>query len=141
MKYDEIIPKKNIPIGNLVDEMGLYTTIKFLGGFRTFLDKYGNNLLTRKDTIKCIKDGSNFICKSGETDRVILCDYDEPSVILSETKRTTKLIEGFDNEGVFVDVYTGGIWGKCIKMSFKDVHDEALGDILLFLIELLDSYY
>jgi hypothetical protein len=133
--------KKTIQVTNMVKDLGLYQTIKFLGGYDRVERLVGDYKISKTEKINAIIERVTDIHQSiGDNDSVEVWITDiglEPieynGLNNAGTRYDYQLIEVLYRDGVIVfgyrDKYSGQDMGS-FERDYEDLSDEEIEDIL-----------
>lgn len=121
-------------INKMIDEVGLYDTVKFFGGYNE-MTKLGIDVkISNEDKINSIKEVVRKI--KTETDLEGISLYESKPIVYYEDKRVIKQIEYLYLNVVGVDVYykDSDAYMNTEDIPYEDLSDETLNDVFLFVL-------
>jgi hypothetical protein len=133
---------KTLKIQNMIDGIGLLNTFKFFGGYNNFINVNEDFVIDEEVKIRFIKDTVEYLKDLLDDEQVVLEDYDEEPIFVSEGPNFIRLIEVLEKEGAGTSVYKktndGDSWLKNETIPYDEIGDGPLNDVFLFLLEIME---
>lgn len=129
-------------INKMIDEVGLYTTVKFFGGYNEMTKKLGNDVkISNDDKINFIKEVVRKIKTKTDLEGISFYEFEEQPILYYEDKRVIKQIEYLYLDVVGVDVYykDSDAYMNTEDIPYEDLSDETLDDVFLFALEIIEE--
>lgn len=115
-------------LDKLINDVGILSASKFIGGIEEFINLYGRDNITRDMMINYLKEiaESNYT-KTG-IDRIFLDEIGIESILLDENKKWIKLIESFSENYIYFDIYEKpfDVWVDDRRIPYLNLSDEVL---------------
>jgi len=129
-------------INKMIDEVGLYSTVKFFGGLGGLSKEFGDNIkISNKDKINFIKEFVNKVKIESDLEGISLYEFEEQPILYYEDKNVIKQIEYLYLEVVTVDVYhkPNDAYMRSEDIPYEELSDETLNDVFLFVFEIMED--
>ena len=136
-----IVNEGNSPkITNMINELGLFNTFKFFGGYDDFLKLYPDYIINKEDKINFIKDTVSYLMDIMDDEQVSLYERDEQPILVSENGNFIRQIEVLEKEGAGTSLYEKptDAWVQDDTIPYEKLGDEPLNDVFLFLLEIME---
>jgi hypothetical protein len=137
---------KTAKIHKMINDIGLFNTIKFFGGYHNIIDMFGGDInLTKEQKINFIREVIENLLNTYNSTFLSIYDLGMSPIRLYEPKSGQNLqqIEKFKKGFVTIDVYGGvlnneGIGGY--NRKYEDLSDEILNKVFIFMVEALQYH-
>ena len=129
-------------INKMIDEVGLYSTVKFFGGLGGLSKEFGDNIkISNKDKINFIKEFVNKVKIESDLEGISLYEFEEQPILYYEDKSVIKQIEYLYLSVVGVDVYhkPSDAFMRTEDIPYEELSDETLNDVFLFVFEIMED--
>lgn len=129
-------------INKMIDEVGLYSTVKFFGGLKGLSKEFGNSIkISNKDKIEFIKEFVNKVKIESDLEGISLYEFEEQPILCYEDKSVIKQIEYLYLSVVGVDVYhkPNDAYMRTEDIPYEELSDETLNNVFLFVFELMED--
>jgi hypothetical protein len=123
----------------MIDEMGLYSAIKYIGGISSFQNLNGLDLISKEEKINFIKD-----CVNDDTNKQLYFGEKyigyEDEIILSKSKNHRLAVKSLLPDKVFLHSYQlkngkGIISVDYLTFTYENMSDEDITTIFIKLLE------
>jgi len=127
-------------IMKMIGNIGLYNTVKMVGGYESLLNYINPEDISHIDKIKFIKEVIDIKAPeiSGRNN-ISIFDLKVPPIRYDSYGNTERMITTFYNGGVKLNVYKGGKFSTDQVASYTDISEDALNKIFKLMIDLLDD--
>ena len=117
---------KTLKIQNMIDDIGLLNTFKFFGGYNDFLNMFGDFVVNGEDKIRFIKDTVTYLMDLMDNGMVVLEDYNEEPIFVSESPNFIRQIEVLEKEGAGTSLYekSTDAWVQDDTIPYEKLGDE-----------------
>jgi hypothetical protein len=132
--------KKDMIINKTINELGLFNTFKFFGGYDDFLKLNPDYIISKEDKIRFIKDTVSYLMEAMDDEYVNLEAYDEEPILVSESDGFIRQIEVLEMGGAGTSLYekSTDAWIQDDTIPYEKIGDEPLNDVFLFLLEIME---
>ena len=132
--------KKDMIINKTINELGLFNTFKFFGGYDDFLKLNPDYIISKEDKIRFIKDTVSYLMEAMDVEYVNLEAYDEEPILVSESDGFIRQIEVLEMGGAGTSLYekSTDAWIQDDTIPYEKIGDEPLNDVFLFLLEIME---
>jgi hypothetical protein len=124
----------------MIDDIGLYNTVKMVGGYESLLNYINPEDISESDKIKFIRDAvtSKGLEISGRNN-ISIFDLKIPPIRYDSYGNTERMITTFYRDGVKLNVYKDGKFSTSQLTSYDRISEDVLNKILNLMINLLDD--
>jgi hypothetical protein len=133
---------KENKVSDMVQEMGLYQSIRYFGGYDNLTKKMGDYVLSNEDMIWFIGDVVNHLCDVYNDDGISVWDLGMNPIVLGQPEDELQQIEYFNPGFVTVDVYEGENYEEdkgSYTERYTDLDDNTLDEVFLFMVDALEN--
>jgi hypothetical protein len=129
--------KHSNTIKKMIDDSGLYNTIKMFGGYSTMLNFIDPQDISDNDKIELIQE----VIRTKSNDNEFISIYDlgiSPNSIkriYDQKDNMEKLITSFSHYGVIVNVYKDGRYHTHYAIPYDHMSEEPLNRIFKWMLE------
>ena len=127
-------------IMKMIDDIGLYNTVKMVGGYESLLNYINPEDISESDKIKFIRDAVT--SKGPEIsgrNNISIFDLKIPPIRYDSYGNTERMITTFYRDGVKLNVYKDGKFSTSQLTSYDRISEDVLNKILNLMINLLDD--
>jgi hypothetical protein len=127
-------------IMKMIDDIGLYNTVKMVGGYESLLNYINPEDISEWDKIKFIRDV--VVLKGPEIsgrESISIFDLKIPPIRYDSYGNTERMITTFYKDGVKLNVYKGGKFSTSQLTLYDRISEDVLNKILNLMINLLDD--
>jgi hypothetical protein len=121
--------KKTIQVTNMVKDLGLYQTIKFLGGYDRFKRLLGDTKLPKNDVVNFIKEVVMMWMEVSRQPGISILEVNDGPIDCGSDEEFTRQTQLLTKDAVFVDVYDNKPLGM-MEDSFMVPYEELPEDTL-----------
>jgi hypothetical protein len=132
--------KRPNKIMKMIDDIGLYNTVKMVGGYESLLNYINPEDISESDKIKFIRDAVT--SKGPEIsgrNNISIFDLKIPPIRYDSYGNTERMITTFYRDGVKLNVYKDGKFSTSQLTSYDRISEDVLNKILNLMINLLDD--
>ena len=133
---------KENKVSDMVQEMGLYQSIRYFGGYDNLTKIMGDYVLSNEDMIWFIIDVINDLCDKYNDDGISVWDLGMNPIILGQSDEELHQIEYFNPDFLTIDVYEGENYEKDkgnYTERYTDLDDNTLDEVFLFMVDALEN--
>lgn len=127
-------------INKMIDELGLYNTIKMVGSYEDLLNHINSEDISDRDKIKFIRDVVTL--KGPEIsgrESISIFDLGIPLIRHDSYGNTERKVRTFYKGGVKLNVYKGGKFSTDQMTTYENISEDALNKIFKLMIDLLED--
>lgn len=127
-------------INKMIDELGLYNTIKMVGSYEDLLNHINSEDISDRDKIKFIQEVIDIKAPeiSGRNN-ISIFDLGISPIPYDSYSGTERMITTFYKHGVKLNVYKGGKYSTDQIAQYKDISEDVLNKIFKLMIDLLEN--
>jgi len=129
--------KKDL-VKTMIDNYGLYDTIKYVGGYDKIKQFIWDIKISKEDKIDFIKDVVTMLAESHRETGISTFELGMSPILYGESDDQLEQIEYFNPEGIYVDVYTGHEFDThygSFTERYEDLSDDILDEVYKFMID------
>jgi len=136
---------KNTVIRNMIKKLGLYDTIKLVGGYDKFIKNMGGYmlLLSNDDKIDFIRQTVEQLTKKYNTTGISIYELGMNPVTFGTPDPyglEFQYIEYFNVDFVKIDVYDKDSHRGDFREEYEDLDEDTLDNVFMFMIEALEKF-
>jgi hypothetical protein len=131
-----VISESERGIENMINNLGVADTIKYMGGYNDSMKKY----ITNENKIDFIKDMVQHLSKPYNTIGISIYELGLNPVPYSISGDEVQQIEYFGPESAVIDVYYEGYHKSDFEEKYKNFDNHTLNDVFLFMLDTLNYY-
>lgn len=127
-------------INKMIDELGLYNTIKMVGSYEDLLNHINSEDISDRDKIKFIQEVIDIKAPDiTGRNNISIFDLKIPPIRHDSYGNTERMIITFYKGGVKLNVYKGGKFRTDQMTTYENISEEALNKIFKLMIDLLED--
>jgi hypothetical protein len=129
-------------VADVVQEMGLYDTIRYFGEYDKVTKLMGDYVLSNEDMIWFIIDVVKHLADKYNEDGISVWDLDMSPIPVGPPDEELHQIEYFNPDFLTIDVYEGENYEKDkgnYTERYTDLDDNTLDEVFLFMVDALEN--